>query len=227
MLPTYKRVFHFFGYFSCIILAIILPLSSLASDRISLPFSNIYLNRAAARYGISAKRRLKNWATLLKNNRNRPEEEKLQIVNRFFNKIPYVSDYEHWNQPDYWATPAEMLASYGGDCEDYAIAKYFTLVTLNVDPNKLKITYVMARTDHTILTHMVLAYYPRPQAIPLVLDNLIKQILPANKRSDLTPVYAFNGEGLWTSKPQNSQRVGSSGKIRFWQEMRNRIGKEF
>jgi predicted transglutaminase-like cysteine proteinase len=59
----------------------------------------------------------------------------LQKVNDFFNKIPYLTDQEHWGVPDYWATPAEMVASWGGDCEDYAIAKYMSLKELGFRSN--------------------------------------------------------------------------------------------
>ena len=223
----YKRTFPFFGRLLFVIfLATMLPVFLRAADVLP-PLTAAYLNSAATKYGISAKKRLKEWENLLKNAQNRPETEKLQIVNDFFNRIRYVSDQEHCGVTDYWATPAEMLASNGGDCEDYAIAKYFTLVALNVDPDKLKITYVKARVNNKTIAHMVLTYYARPNSIPLVLDSLNRQIKPASQRPDLTPVYAFNGDGLWIIKSRNLGRVGGSSKIRFWREMQNRMGKEF
>lgn len=191
------------------------------------PLTNAYLNSAAAKYGISAKKRLQDWDKLIKQNQSKSEPEKLRLVNDFFNRIRYVSDLEHWGVEDFWATPAELLASNGGDCEDYAIAKYFTLVAMHVDPNKLKITYVKARVNNKMIAHMVLTYYTQPNAVPLVLDSLNKQIRPATQRPDLTPVYAFNGDGLWIVKSRTENRVGGSGKIRFWNEMKSRMGKEF
>ena len=169
----------------------------------------------------------KEWDKLIKQNQSKSEPEKLRLVNDFFNRIRYVSDLEHWGVEDFWATPAELLASNGGDCEDYAIAKYFTLVAMHVDPNKLKITYVKARVNNKMIAHMVLTYYTQPNAVPLVLDSLNKQIRPATQRPDLTPVYAFNGDGLWIVKSRTENRVGGSGKIRFWNEMKSRMGKEF
>lgn len=204
-----------------------MPLLPKAADVLP-PLTNAYLGSAAAKYGINAKKRLQDWDRLIKQNQNKPETEKLQIVNDFFNRIRYVSDLEHWKIEDYWATPAEMLATNGGDCEDYAIAKYFTLVAMHVDPNKLKITYVKARVNNKMIAHMVLTYYSQPNTVPLVLDSLNKQIRPATQRPDLTPVYAFNGDGLWIVKSRTQQnRVGGSGKIRFWNEMKSRMGKEF
>jgi len=62
------------------------------------------------------------------------------------------------------------LASNGADCEDFSIAKYFALKELGVPIQRLRITYVKAvRLNQA---HMVLAYYPEPDAVPLILDNL-------------------------------------------------------
>lgn len=223
----YKQTSQFFGrLLFVILLTIILPLLPHAADVLP-PLTDAYINSAATKYGISAKRRLQKWDKLIKQNQSKSEPEKLRLVNDFFNRIRYVSDLEHWGVEDFWATPAELLASNGGDCEDYAIAKYFTLVAMHVDPNKLKITYVKARVNNKMIAHMVLTYYTQPNAVPLVLDSLNKQIRPATQRPDLTPVYAFNGDGLWIVKSRTENRVGGSGKIRFWNEMKSRMGKEF
>ena len=223
----YKQTSQFFGrLLFVILLTIILPLLPHAADVLP-PLTDAYINSAATKYGISAKRRLQEWDKLIKQNQSKSEPEKLRLVNDFFNRIRYVSDLEHWGVEDFWATPAELLASNGGDCEDYAIAKYFTLVAMHVDPNKLKITYVKARVNNKMIAHMVLSYYTQPNAVPLVLDSLNKQIRPATQRPDLTPVYAFNGDGLWIVKSRTENRVGGSGKIRFWNEMKSRMGKEF
>ena len=223
----YKQTSQFFGrLLFVILLTIILPLLPHAADVLP-PLTDAYINSAATKYGISAKRRLQEWDKLIKQNQSKSEPEKLRLVNDFFNRIRYVSDLEHWGVEDFWATPAELLASNGGDCEDYAIAKYFTLVAMHVDPNKLKITYVKARVNNKMIAHMVLTYYTQPNAVPLVLDSLNKQIRPATQRPDLTPVYAFNGDGLWIVKSRTENRVGGSGKIRFWNEMKSSMGKEF
>ena len=223
----YKQTSQFFGrLLFVILLTIILPLLPHAADVLP-PLTDAYINSAATKYGISAKRRLQEWDKLIKQNQSKSEPEKLRLVNDFFNRIRYVSDLEHWGVEDFWATPAELLASNGGDCEDYAIAKYFTLVAMHVDPNKLKITYVKARVNNKMIAHMVLTYYTQPNAVPLVLDSLNKQIRPATQRPDLTPVYAFNGDGLWIVKSRTENRVGGSGKIRSWNEMKSRMGKEF
>ncbi|GAA4030680.1 transglutaminase-like cysteine peptidase [Actimicrobium antarcticum] len=185
---------------------------------------------AERKYGVEARQRLLAWRQLIGSARGRGEADKLRLVNDFFNTIPFVSDIDHWQREDYWATPAEMLASNGGDCEDFSIAKYFSLVALGVSVDKLRITYVKARDVNPVSqAHMVLTYYTTPGAEPLVLDNLIPEIKPASQRPDLTPVYSFNGDGLWLAKARGDGKAvkGGSGNISLWRDLVARIGKEF
>ncbi len=207
----------------------LLSLPTLFAADVLAPLSEKILAGAEKKYGAEARKRLLDWTRLIADNRNKTELQKLHLVNDFFNRLPYVSDVQHWSVADYWATPVETLASNGADCEDFAIAKYFTLLALNVRIEKLKITYVKASSYNPInRSHMVLTYYTTPNAVPLVLDNLIAEIKPATQRRDLTPVYAFNGDGLWLAKERNTARVSSGpGNIRFWRELRSRMGREF
>jgi len=126
-----------------------------------------------------------------------PDDTVLRQVNGFFNQIPYFSDIKHWGVNDYWATPVEMIGSFGGDCEDYSIGKYLSLKDIGIPVSKLRITYV--RAVKLGEPHMVLAYYPTPDADPLILDNLINDIRPASQRTDLEPVYGFNDDDLWVT----------------------------
>lgn len=187
-------------------------------------FSDALLKRVEARFGPRAVLRLQALAQLVHDDANLDELQKLKEVNDFFNLVPYYTDIVHWKVEDYWATPFEKLTTFGGDCEDYAIAKYFTLRELGVPDEKLRITYVKALDWNQ--AHMVLTYYPNPNDIPLVLDNLKGQILPATQRKDLVPVYSFNGDGLWLAKGRGSgQRVGGSSKIGLWVDLNNRMAQ--
>jgi predicted transglutaminase-like cysteine proteinase len=123
----------------------------------------------------------------------------LLAIHRFFNRhIRFATDEQAWGQVDYWASPLEALRRGQGDCEDYAIAKYFSLVAVGMPAARLRLVYVRARLDDGPLqAHMVLAYYPPDGGEPLVMDNLNEEILPASRRADLHPVFSFNGEGLW------------------------------
>lgn len=126
------------------------------------------------------------------------ERQRLKDINDFFNRrLSFKDDADVWGLPDYWASPLESLEKRAGDCEDYAIAKYFGLAASGVPTAKLRMVYVRARLQGQSLAHMVLAYYAQPDAEPLILDNLRPEVLPASLRPDLTPVFSFNTEGLW------------------------------
>ncbi|WP_202927718.1 transglutaminase-like cysteine peptidase [Undibacterium crateris] len=145
----------------------------------------------------------------------------LRRVNDFYNRVPYFTDQEHWNQADYWATPVEFVGSAGGDCEDYAIAKYMTLKELGVPADKMRITYV--RATQIGETHMVLAYYPTLNADPWILDNLVDEVQPASQRSDLIPVYSFNDDDLWLG---GNNRKGAASTVRLWKEVIEKMERE-
>ena len=114
------------------------------------------------------------------------------------------------------------LARCAGDCEDFAIAKFFTLKAMGVDEDKLNITYVKALQYN--VHHMVLTYYSEPGAVPLVLDNLIDSIAPATKRPDLMPIFTFNGTGLWLAKQRGKGKLaGSSSKLKAWGDLLQRM----
>lgn len=217
----------------CLLLGAWLALVTTAAvypDSTAIALNAKRLEAAEKKFGAKARARLEAWQSLIDSSRNLPESEKLQVTNDFFNQVPFISDAEHWRAKDYWATPSEMLATNGGDCEDFSIAKYFTLIALGVPVSKLKITYVKAATADPInQAHMVLTYYATPSAIPLVLDNLIGDIKPASRRPDLTPVYAFNGAGLWLAKERGEGKsvTGGSNNIGFWRELNARMGREF
>ena len=144
------------------------------------------------------------------------------MVNDFFNRLRYRTDQQLWGKNDYWATPIEALGRGGADCEDYSIAKYFTLRELGIPDEKMRIMYVKALKLNA--HHMVLTYYPTPGAIPLVLDNLNSKILPASQRDDLAPIYSFNGSGLWLAKERGrGQRMGGSSRVKLWQDVKARM----
>jgi predicted transglutaminase-like cysteine proteinase len=151
--------------------------------------------------------------------------ELLGPVNAYFNRLPFLADQRHWGVQDYWATPAEMVASNGGDCEDYSIAKYFALKELGVQIQRLRITYVKAATLDQ--AHMVLAYYAEPNAVPLILDNLTNEVKPASERPDLIPVFSFNDEDLlFARQGQAGISAGSASQIRLWRGLLDKLEQE-
>ena len=173
----------------------------------------------------AARQRIAEWAALLNTPSQGTIQDKLKQVNQFFNaRMAFRDDIVVWKQQDYWATPIEFLRKGAGDCEDFALAKYFTLREMGVPANQLRITYVKALELNQ--AHMVVTWYPTPTAIPLVLDNLKTAILPATQRTDLLPVYAFNGEGLWLPQSGGNKRVGDSKRLSRWQDLLTRMRAE-
>jgi predicted transglutaminase-like cysteine proteinase len=191
-----------------------------------LLISDALLQKIERDFDSDARQRVEAWQTLMLEGKDLPELEKLTAVNDFFNNnVMFVDDIVLWNQEDYWATPIEMLSLGAGDCEDYSIAKYFTLKQLGVNEDKLRITYVKAVKLNQ--AHMVLTYFENRRAIPLVLDNLISEIQPANRRQDLIPVYSFNGTGLWLAKSRGEgQRVGDASRLSLWEDLTARMRVE-
>lgn len=180
---------------------------------------------AIKKYGSTAGDRMRGWQRLMDKDKDKDEGEKLKSVNDFFNQLTYRSDLNIWGQTDYWATPVEALGKGKADCEDYSIAKYFTLREMGVPDEKMRIMYVKALELNE--AHMVLTYYPTPSSVPLVLDNLKRSILPADRRADLAPVYSFNAEGLWLAKNLGrGKKVGSSDRLNRWEQLKERMAKE-
>ena len=167
-------------------------------------------------------RMLREWQNLILSNKSISEIDKLKKVNQFFNQLEFVNDIDNWGEEDYWATPVEFIVCQAGDCEDFSIAKYFTLKKLGVDENKLNLTY--AKAVELNQAHMVVTYYEQPEAEPLVLDNLIDEIKPASLRPDLLPVFSFNGIGLWLAKERGRGKlVGNSSRYKHWQDLLGRM----
>jgi predicted transglutaminase-like cysteine proteinase len=187
--------------------------------------------RYAAKFGPDARTRIGGWQQFIRSIAAKQEAhpgndlELLIPVNAFFNRLPFLIDQAHWGVEDYWATPAEAVASNGADCEDFSIAKYFALKELGVPIQRLRITYVKAvRLNQA---HMVLAYYPEPNAVPLILDNLIDEVRPASERPDLIPVYSFNDEDLLIARQgRRDTSAGSPSQIRMWRGVLDKLKQE-
>lgn len=173
-------------------------------------------------YGERAGKRGKAWFKLMQPKAEHSELDTLKRVNRFFNMFRFIDDIKLWGVSNYWATPIEFIGVNGGDCEDYSIAKYFTLLELGIADEKMRITMVKAVELNQY--HMVLAYYETPSSMPLILDNLDGVIKPASQRNDLIPIYSFNASQLWLNKAKGQGVLsGKSSKLKLWRDLRQRI----
>lgn len=180
-----------------------------------------------SRFGQNQLTLLREWQSVVSEGQKLSEQEKLKRVNDFFNRrIAFDDDMSVWGQSDYWATPIEVIGQGRGDCEDYSIAKYYSLLELGIPINKLRLVYVKAAQTSlgtTIqIAHMVLAYYPTPTADPIILDNLNTNLVPASKRGDLLPIFSFNSAGLWMGTGNTS----SKSNLSRWQDLLARARAE-
>jgi predicted transglutaminase-like cysteine proteinase len=207
-------------------LAVLLGMLLLGGLHADWDFS-VISRRAETLYGPlgPGKARIDAWQQLLATQKQMSEVQRLQVVNQFFNhQVRYAEDIDVWRETDYWATPIQALWKGAGDCEDYAIAKYFSLRHLGIPSDKLRITYVKALQQNR--AHMVLTYYSSPNAMPLVLDSLMDDIKFANQRNDLVPVYSFNAEGLWLTGAGGDRKVGDTKRLSRWQDVLTKMTAE-
>lgn len=151
---------------------------------------------------------------------------KVKAVNTYFNSNYAVSDdLSLWAQEDHWATPQEFAAKGAGDCEDFAIAKYFELVAENVPKELLALSYVTLNGNQA---HMVLLYHDQTEEAWFVLDSYNPAVLPVSKRPDLDFIYSFNELGVWVpDKKVIGKKVAEAGSLSKWQEILRSVAIEY
>jgi len=198
---------------AALLLASLVPSHAWDSDR---------MGAAARRAGAKAAAGVALLQPLLRQAAEMDERTRIVAINQFFNRrIVFRDDIEAWGQIDYWASPLEAMQKGEGDCEDYAIGKYFSLLAAGTPMERLRMVYVRAQLGAPggpTQAHMVLAYYASPDADPLILDNLVSDVRPASRRPDLTPVFSFNSEGLWEGV--GGRRAGEPvSRLSRWREV--------
>ncbi len=175
------------------------------------------------RYGPHAAARFRYLNRLIESLKSSDVMTKLKEVNDFWNGVRYGSDMKVWGKRDYWATPYETLLKDRGDCEDYVIAKYFTLKELGIDASRLYFVYVRVKGKN--IPHMVLAYYGVDGSDPLILDNINLKIFTSRERRDILPVYTFNGELLRRFTDKSADGLAQKGVVvqRKWDDLMERM----
>jgi predicted transglutaminase-like cysteine proteinase len=219
-----NRTLVFFVYKVLIISTLLLLINTIlyAKKTSSLNESQI-ISALNSNYGERAGKRGKAWFHLMDDSYLLDEQKQLEKVNNFFNLLHFTDDIKLWGVSNYWATPIEFLGANAGDCEDFAIAKYFTLLELGIPDKKMRISMVKAVTLNQY--HMVVAYYHTPSSVPLILDNINGKIKPATKRKDLIPIYSFNGKQLWLNKKKSQDVLaGKSQRLKRWTDLNQRMG---
>lgn len=132
------------------------------------------------------------WRQLIRSLDGRARRERIDAVNAFFNRQPYIVDPVNWGAADYWASPLQFL-SRSGDCEDYAVAKYVTLRQLGLTPSELRI--VVLDDLNLGIAHAVLVVADGDRL--LVLDNQIPQVVDARRILHYRAIYSINEDRWW------------------------------
>ena len=141
---------------------------------------------------------VKEWRTLIESIEGKSLHTQLEAINDWGNKHPYIVDQLNWGLEDYWETPYEFM-TVNGDCEDYAIAKYYSLRALGVSEDRLRIIIVQDFNLGGII-HAILGVYDGDEL--LILDNQIKQIRPAMSIYHYRPIYGVNKDWWWAYTPK-------------------------
>lgn len=210
-------------FLECILILLFFGITPARSGYALPPFSfpGEILEKTENEYGREAAVRLKKWEKFIIENQSKPTSKKIESVNRFVNTIAFAEDADHWLKEDYWATPYQFIASGGGDCEDYAIAKYFTLRVLGIAADQMSIAYVNVRDKKE--PHMVMFYFPEAGQSPFVLDNLDKKITLLNLKSDIELIYSANENNVWVNKEGKLILVGKSSMIHKWSDVISKV----
>jgi len=163
------------------------------------------------RHGEEAAKRMIDVVQFIKVHLHDPVEKQLEAVNDYMNEMTWIADSELWKQPDYWATPFETITTFGGDCEDIAIAKYLVLRLMGVDDNHLGFAHVItSKKEH----HMVLLYADPEKDRTLILDNQHQDVKSAKDRPDLLGVYVFQNDGsVYTIKDDGNAKRSVKSKL--------------
>ncbi|MBU1363629.1 MAG: transglutaminase-like cysteine peptidase [Gammaproteobacteria bacterium] len=136
------------------------------------------------------------WLEMIRSMRGHTPSEQISVVNDFSNRFRYVLDQDNYGRSDYWAIPREFL-TLGGDCEDFAIIKYFSLRQLGVPAESLRV--VVVQDANLRIPHAVLAVYMRDDIF--ILDNQVREVVSHQKIAHYIPVFSLNERNWWMHLP--------------------------
>lgn len=165
-------------------------------------FKNYEIDEIEENFGKIAKNRIVDYSQTLEKLKKFPQDEQLLRVNFYLNQLPFKPDIINNNNSDYWGTPKEFLTCGYGDCEDYAIIKYFTLLKLGFEKEKLFIT--TSHEKYSNQAHMVLSYFKSKNEPPLILDSISYKVLNLGKRVDLEAKIFINEDGSYKIDGDNN-----------------------
>ncbi|MEN8761025.1 MAG: transglutaminase-like cysteine peptidase [Thiogranum sp.] len=140
---------------------------------------------------------LQEWQQFIESIRGLKRGEQLEAVNQYANRKHYILDLDNYGVDDYWAIAREFLYS-GGDCEDYAITKLFSLRWLNFPADQLRI--VVLQDTNLRVPHAVLAVADQNDIV--ILDNQVEEVVSHQDIVHYAPVYSINEQHWWIHLPR-------------------------
>ena len=139
------------------------------------------------------------WKAFLVTLRDKSFQDQLDSVNTWANEHPYIEDQVNWGMSDYWETPYEFM-DIAGDCEDYAIAKYYSMKNLGIPVERLRIIILQDLNLGGII-HAVLGVYDGDELY--ILDNQSQQVKRALSIYHYRPIFGINENAWWAYHPRS------------------------
>lgn len=145
--------------------------------------------------------RLKGLAVVIQKGADLEPDDQLRLVNRFINKRRYRRDRRQLSPSvaeggearlrNQWSTLLEFLDR-GGDCEDYATAKYFLLREMGFKAADMR---VVVSYDRSVRAHHAVLAIRRHDDSSWLLesDNTIRK----SRQRGYRFIYAVNENGIW------------------------------
>jgi len=180
-----------------LLLSLLFLTNLLSSEFYLNPFYEKQLQKKSKSYNI-----LKDYVRFLNTLDKFDEKKKIAKVNTYLNGLVSKYDAYTYNSEEYWATPFEFLSNGGGDCEDYVIAKKYTLEKIGISEKDMYLSVVKEKFIGG--DHMVLNLHVDKTKPPVVLDNLSFKVLPSDKRTDLDFVFIFNDQEFFKLKDKKT-----------------------
>ena len=177
-----------------------------------------------AKNNIISKNRIQDYEKTISFHEKNSQDVQLKRINIYLNTLLPQYDDVIKNKLDDWATPKEFLTIGYGDCEDYVIIKYYSLIRLGFDEKKLFLTIVKEKYRGGF--HMVLAYFKEKNRPPLVLDNLSFKILNLKTRSDIEAEVFINSTGVYKIS-QDFKLIKVANKYREFEELRTKVKNNY
>lgn len=129
-----------------------------------------------------------------------------QINKNINSKFRYLRDRD-----DLWLTRDDFVARGGGDCEDFALAKYQSLLEAGLSKEDFRFVYARQITSDEY--HIALIHEPSG----LLLDSLTPETTAISQRNDLQEEFRFSGLNFYSSAGKKTLSRAQLKTLLHWQ----------